>query len=85
MEEEDRLESTEREFEFDFTKKFSEEEEVNEEEVVIDDAFNQMSSVEEGRSWPLQRAMREAEFEGKKYEMPTEEFKERLDVPRVRA
>ncbi len=81
VEEEDRLESTEHEFEFDFTKKFSEEEEtVNEEEVVINDAFNQMSQSKK-QELAAQRASREAEFEGKKYEMPTEEFKERLDVP----
>ncbi len=80
VEEEDRLEAKEPEFEFDFTEKFSEGEEINEEEVIIDDAFNQMSQSKK-QELADQRARREAEFEGKKYEMPTEEFKERLDVP----
>ncbi len=80
VEEEDRLESTEHEFEFDFTNKFTEEEDENEEEVVIDDAFDQMSQSKK-QELAAERARREEEFEGKKYEMPTEEFKERLDVP----
>ena len=33
------------------------------------------------QQFAAQRAAREAEFEGKKYEMPAEEFKERLEVP----
>lgn len=81
VEEEDKLESTEPEFEFDFTNKFSEEEEeVHEEEVVIDDVFDQVS-VSKKQELAADRAKREAEFEGKKFEMATDEFKERLDVP----
>jgi len=81
VEEEDRLESREPEFEFDFTNKFSEEEEgVSEEEVVIDDVFDQVS-VSKKQELAADRAKREAEFEGKKFEMATDEFKERLDVP----
>ncbi|MEP5612295.1 MAG: cell division protein FtsZ [Cyclobacteriaceae bacterium] len=85
VEEEDRLESgepkREPEFEFDFTNKFSDqEEEINEEEVVIDDVFDQVS-VSKKQELASERARREAEFEGKKFEMATEEFKERLDVP----
>ncbi|MEQ9405062.1 MAG: cell division protein FtsZ [Cyclobacteriaceae bacterium] len=81
VEEEDKKESREREFQFDFTNRFSEEEEeVHEDEVVIDDVFEQVS-VSKKQELAAQRAKREADYEGKKYEMPTEEFKERLDVP----
>ncbi|MEP1095927.1 MAG: cell division protein FtsZ [Cyclobacteriaceae bacterium] len=81
VEEEDKLEAREPEFEFDFTNKFSEEEEeVHEEEVVIDDVFDQVS-VSKKQELADERARREAEFEGKKFEMATDEFKERLDVP----
>ncbi len=84
VEEEDRQETTEHEFEFDFTDKFKEEEETNEEvveeEVEIADVFNQVSPSKK-QELASDREKREAEFEGKKYEMPTEEFKERLDVP----
>ena len=80
VEEEDRNESPEREFEFDFTNKFDNEETVDENEVVIDDAFDQISTSKR-QELASQREIREQQFEGKKYEMPTEEFKEKLDVP----
>lgn len=83
VEEEDQLEAAEpeHEFEFDFTNKFSEEEEnVEEDEVMIDDAFDQVSTSKK-QELASQRAEREAEFEGKKYEMANDEFKEKLDVP----
>ena len=83
VEEEDQREVEERDFQFDFTDKFEEEKEeepVHEDEVVIDDAFNQVS-VSKQQELSEARAERESKFEGKKYEMPTEEFKERLDVP----
>ena len=80
VEEEDR-EFEEKDFQFDFGQKEEmDEEELDEETVVIDDAFNQVSPSKK-QELADQRAAREAEYEGKKYEMPTEEFKERLDVP----
>jgi cell division protein FtsZ len=80
--EEQKVEEPERSFEFDFTNKFEEEEEeyIDENEVVIDDAFEEVSASKK-QELASDRAKREADYEGKKYEMPTEEFKERLDVP----
>lgn len=82
VEEEDQKESQEKEFQFDFTDRFEEkeEEEIDEEEVVIDDVFDQVP-VSKKQELAQQRAMREAQFEGKKFDMPADEFKERLDVP----
>lgn len=79
VEEEDQKEKEEREYQFEFAN-VGNEEEVEEEEVVIDDAFESVP-ISKKQELAAQRAEREAQFEGKKYEMPTEEFKERLDVP----
>lgn len=69
-------------FEFDFTGGGFEEpeDEMDEDEVEIADAF---SNAPNSRQVKLaqERAQREQSLEGKKYEMATEEFKERLDVP----
>ncbi|SNT24256.1 cell division protein FtsZ [Ekhidna lutea] len=69
-------------FEFDFTNGFDndEDEEVNEDEVNISDAFEASPSSKQVRL-AQERAEREAMFNDKKFDMPTEEFKERLDVP----
>ena len=69
-------------FEFDFTNGFDhdEEEEVHEDEVNIADAFHASPSTKQVRL-AQERAEREAMFNDKKFEMATEEFKERLDVP----
>ena len=69
-------------FEFDFTNGFDheEEEQVQEEEVNIEDAFANAPSSKQVRL-AQERAEREAMFASKKFEMETEEFKERLDVP----
>lgn len=81
-EEDEKHYSTKRQasFEFDFTDKFEEEEETHEDEVSIEDAFNGIP-----RSKQLElaqkRAERESMFEGKKFEMATDDFKQRLDVP----
>ncbi len=81
-EEDEKHYSTKRQasFEFDFTDKFEEEEKTHEDEVSIEDAFNGIP-----RSKQLElaqkRAERESMFEGKKFEMATDDFKQRLDVP----
>ena len=68
-------------FEFDFTNDSdSDEEEVHEDEVNIEDAFAASLSSKQVRL-AQERAEREAMFISKKFEMATEEFKERLDVP----
>ncbi|MEM6829846.1 MAG: cell division protein FtsZ [Bacteroidota bacterium] len=80
VEEEDQKEREEREYEFEFSHGGTDEGDIEEDEVVIDDAFENVP-VSKKQELAAQRAAREAQFEGKKYEMPTEEFKERLDVP----
>ncbi|MEO1254194.1 MAG: cell division protein FtsZ, partial [Bacteroidota bacterium] len=50
------------------------------EDVNIDDAFSSDFDSRKSRL-AQERAEREALFAEKKFEMPTEEFKERLDVP----
>ncbi|MEQ8903915.1 cell division protein FtsZ [Ekhidna sp.] len=69
-------------FEFDFTNGFDndEDEEVHEDEVNISDAFHDSPNSKQVRL-AQERAEREAMFNSKKFEMATEEFKERLDVP----
>ena len=68
-------------FEFDFTNSFeSEPDATHEDEVDIEDAFASMPSSKQVRL-AQERAEREAMFSSKKFEMETEEFKERLDVP----
>lgn len=68
-------------FEFDFTNGFEHEEhELHEDEVNIQDAFHASPSSKQVRL-AQERAEREAMFNNKKFEMATEEFKERLDVP----
>ncbi len=69
-------------FEFDFTNGFDHEEETHtqEDEVNIEDAFASAPNSKQIRL-AQERAEREAMFSSKKYEMETEEFKERLDVP----
>lgn len=69
-------------FEFDFTGGgFEEHEEsINEEEIEIEDAFSNMPNSKQVQL-AQERAEREQSLEGKKFEMATEEFKERLDVP----
>ncbi|MEP0987760.1 cell division protein FtsZ [Ekhidna sp.] len=68
-------------FEFDFTNGFEpEEEDVHEDEVNIQDAFHGSPNSKQARL-AQERAEREAMFNNKKFEMATEEFKERLDVP----
>ncbi|MEQ6165965.1 cell division protein FtsZ [Ekhidna sp. MALMAid0563] len=71
-----------RSFEFDFTNGFDheEEEELHEDEVNISDAFHATPTSKQVKL-AQERAEREAMFNNKKFEMPTEEFKERLDVP----
>ena len=79
VEEEDRKELEEREFRFDFESR-EEEEEIDEDEVIINDAFEDIPPSKK-KELAEQRAAREEQYEGKKYEMPSDEFKERLDVP----
>ncbi len=79
VEEEDQ-EEHKHEFQFEFNQQEEEHEEIHEDEVVIDDAFDQVP-VSKKQELAAQRAAREEAFEGKKYEMPTDEFKEKLDVP----
>lgn len=69
-------------FEFDFTRAFDSdpEESIHENEVNIEDAFAATPSSKQVRL-AQERAEREAMFSSKKFEMETEEFKERLDVP----
>ncbi|GAB4231419.1 MAG: hypothetical protein Tsb0034_03770 [Ekhidna sp.] len=69
-------------FEFDFTGKFdeSQDEDIHEDEVKINDAFVHTPNSAQLRL-AQERAEREQLFEGKKFEMATDEFKERLDVP----
>ncbi|MEM6735505.1 MAG: cell division protein FtsZ [Bacteroidota bacterium] len=67
-------------FEFDFTKGYEEEEELNEDEIEIADAFSTTPHSKQVRL-AQERLKREQLFEGKKFEMATDEFKERLDVP----
>jgi cell division protein FtsZ len=68
-------------FEFDFTNEFdNDEEEVHEDEVNIADAFHASPSSKQVRL-AQERAKREEMYNSKKFEMATEEFKERLDVP----
>ena len=68
-------------FEFDFTKSFdSEDHHIHEDEVNINDAFDSETDSRKARL-AQERAEREELFAEKKFEMPTEEFKERLDVP----
>ncbi len=68
-------------FEFDFTNSFEREEEhTHEDEVNIEDAFATTPNSKQIRL-AQERAEREEMFTSKKYEMETEEFKERLDVP----
>ncbi len=74
VEEEDQQES-EKAFQCDFESN-CEEKEIDEDSVIIDD-----TSATKKQQWAAQRAEREVQFEGKKYEMSTEEFKERLDIP----
>ncbi len=68
-------------FEFDFTGGgFEDREELDEEEVEIADAFSNMPNSKQVKL-AQERMHREETYEGKKFEMATEEFKERLDVP----
>lgn len=67
-------------FEFDFTGNTFESEEINEEDIEIADAFTSTPNSKQVRL-AQERAEREALFLNKKFEMPTDEFKERLDVP----
>lgn len=81
-EQKSRKEPKQSSFEFDFTNAFDhdEEEEIHEDEVEISDAFSDTPSSKKQRL-AEERAAREATFNKRKYEMATEEFKERLDVP----
>lgn len=67
-------------FEFDFTDKFEEEEQTHEDEVIIKDAFE---GIPKSKQIELAQARneREQQFQGKKFEMATDDFKQRLDVP----
>lgn len=69
-------------FEFDFSQSLEEEEKYDEAEeaVNIEDAFSESMQSHQVRL-AQERAERESLFEGKKFEMATEDFKERLDVP----
>lgn len=82
VDEEDEKQKSKRQasFEFDFTDKFEEEEEIHEDEVSIEDAFE---GIPKSKQMELaqKRAERESLFEGKKFEMGTDDFKQRLDVP----
>lgn len=81
VEEEDKKSFRQSSFEFDFTGNREEEEDhVHEDEVEINDAFAHTPNSSASRL-AQERAKREELFEGKKFEMATEEFKERLDVP----
>ncbi|MEM7297339.1 MAG: cell division protein FtsZ [Bacteroidota bacterium] len=82
VEEEEQKSFQQSTFEFDFTGMHEEEmeESINEEDVEIDDAFGHHSNSAQSRL-AQERNEREQEYEGKKFEMATEEFKERLDVP----
>lgn len=84
VEEEDQLDKLPAEqssFEFDFTSGFDhDEEEVHEDEVSIEELFETSPNSKQMRL-AQERAEREAMFNSKKFEMATEEFKERLDVP----
>lgn len=82
VEEEEKKSFRQSSFEFDFTGKFDEEEEedVDENEIFIHDAFTNTPDSKQVRL-AQERARREELFEGKKFEMATDDFKERLDVP----
>ncbi|NQZ78006.1 MAG: cell division protein FtsZ [Ekhidna sp.] len=69
-------------FEFDFTSgiEAEEEEDVHEDEVNIQDAFQSTTNSRQVRL-AQERAEREEMFNNKKFEMATDDFKERLDVP----
>lgn len=67
-------------FEFDFTRGFEEEETLDEDEIEIEDAFSNTPHSKQVRL-AQERSEREQQYEGKKFEMATDEFKERLDVP----
>lgn len=83
VEEEEQKSFKQSTFEFDFTEKFTEEEaeeEMDENEIFINDAFTFTPDSKQSKL-AEERARREELFEGKKFEMATDEFKERLDVP----
>ncbi len=68
-------------FEFDFdNQRLDEGEEIHEDEIEIADVFSHIPNSAQSR-FEEERAKREKLFEGKKFEMETDEFKERLDVP----
>jgi len=82
-EEEQRTKKPEQQaFEFDFTNGFDHDtaDELDEEEVSIEDAFTSTPDSLQLRL-AQERAEREALFSKKKYELPEEDFKERLHVP----
>ncbi|MEM9894784.1 MAG: cell division protein FtsZ [Bacteroidota bacterium] len=83
IEEEDSRTIQQGTFEFDFTDKYEEELEeqhFDENQIVIEDAFQQSSNSKMVKM-AEEREERERKYEGKKYEMGSEDFKERLDVP----
>lgn len=67
-------------FEFDFTDSYNEDQPIHEDEIEIEDAFSHIPDATQSRLVE-ERNRREELFEGKKFEMATDEFKERLDVP----
>lgn len=79
-EEKDRKSFQQSSFEFDFTDKFNEEAEIDEDEIEIKDVFAHIPEATQSRLVE-ERNQREELFEGKKFEMAADEFKERLDVP----
>ncbi|MBC6400467.1 MAG: cell division protein FtsZ [Ekhidna sp.] len=68
-------------FEFDFTEKHESKEEPDEDEIKIEDAFSRTPKSSMQLRLVQERTKREQFFEGKKFEMATDEFEERLDVP----
>lgn len=86
VEEEEEKDKTDRKsfqqssFEFDFTDTYEEGSEVHEDEIEIEDVFTHIPEATQSRL-AEERNKREELFEGKKFEMATDEFKERLDVP----
>lgn len=71
-------------FEFDFTDKFDESSKPSDielDEVEIGDAFKESLTESARLRFAKEREKRENELQGKKYEMATDEFKERLNIP----
>ncbi len=79
IEEEDKKEREENELEFELQNEHQAEQ-IHEEEIETEDTFVEISDFKK-HQLVEQRAIREATFEGKKFEMADGEFNERLEVP----